>query len=211
MTSPNIVLRHKRSDKEVSIPTSIVLTDDELPYVNNMFPHSKYEPATNTLDELSLQALKEMKITEYKVVFFEAFEPIPNGVLVITPQTTWDHICQELVKNIRTMGFDNPNDITGVALGYMPQYVYCQSKIIDTRPNAPKPYDVFPHWATVHVTMFRRSVGWRPLAVGIQMCVTCGESRRSLKSCSGCHRVYYCSKNCQKCDWNHHKQICKKK
>jgi hypothetical protein len=29
-----------------------------------------------------------------------------------------------------------------------------------------------------------------------------------LKRCSRCHRVYYCSTECQRSDWSQHKVIC---
>merc|ERR1712034_221544 len=43
-------------------------------------------------------------------------------------------------------------------------------------------------------------------------CASCGVSEKSEKhfqKCSRCGFVFYCSKACQRNDWNQHKQICK--
>jgi hypothetical protein len=40
-------------------------------------------------------------------------------------------------------------------------------------------------------------------------CSTCLK-KGILKRCSKCKKVFYCSKECQKKDWNFHKTICKK-
>lgn len=38
-------------------------------------------------------------------------------------------------------------------------------------------------------------------------CEKCGVAAE--KKCSACSKVFYCSKNCQKIDWNFHKVTCK--
>ena len=38
-------------------------------------------------------------------------------------------------------------------------------------------------------------------------CVVCGKSAKAL--CSKCKHVFYCTRECQKKDWNSHKEICK--
>ena len=34
--------------------------------------------------------------------------------------------------------------------------------------------------------------------------------RRVLKDCTGCRKMQYCSKQCQKANWSRHKEVCKK-
>lgn len=47
----------------------------------------------------------------------------------------------------------------------------------------------------------------------VNCCIVCkketAEGGKPLKQCSLCHRVYYCSQNCQKQDWKTHKPVCK--
>lgn len=43
----------------------------------------------------------------------------------------------------------------------------------------------------------------------VALCAECG-SPRSLKACSGCRKIYYCSPACQKMDWKSHKNVCGK-
>jgi len=39
-------------------------------------------------------------------------------------------------------------------------------------------------------------------------CFYCEKTTSNLKRCSRCHRVYYCSTECQRSDWSQHKVIC---
>ena len=39
-------------------------------------------------------------------------------------------------------------------------------------------------------------------------CNTCHISGK-FKKCSGCEKVYYCSKECQRQDWKEHKKTCR--
>ena len=43
-------------------------------------------------------------------------------------------------------------------------------------------------------------------------CAACGvwqlDTDRKLERCSGCMRVYYCGRECQKKDWKEHKKDC---
>lgn len=207
-----LTLRHKKSHQQVNIPTSLTLKDEELPYATTMLPHRKYQLCTYPLDDKSTEALKNFTRPDHKLVFFEAmWDPIPNGVFVITPQATWEDIRQVILTNVRKMDFDNPKDIVDVAFGVTPHYVHAYSKIIDTREGAMTPYEVFPDRATVHVTMFKRASckAWKPLMVGYKMCEKCG-SVGKLKVCSGCRKIHYCSAECQKADWADHKADCKK-
>uniref|UniRef100_A0A6B2LKR4 MYND-type domain-containing protein n=1 Tax=Arcella intermedia TaxID=1963864 RepID=A0A6B2LKR4_9EUKA len=41
------------------------------------------------------------------------------------------------------------------------------------------------------------------------LCQTC-KSSSNLKQCGNCFKVAYCSRECQRIDWVHHKPICKK-
>jgi hypothetical protein len=51
---------------------------------------------------------------------------------------------------------------------------------------------------------------------GGRVCETCcrldlivdEDSKLSMKACSRCHNVHYCSKECQRLDWSNHKLIC---
>lgn len=44
-------------------------------------------------------------------------------------------------------------------------------------------------------------------------CGWCGKKAKevegSLKQCSGCRKILYCGKECQKKDWQEHKVVCK--
>jgi len=42
----------------------------------------------------------------------------------------------------------------------------------------------------------------------IDMCVVCGKASDTLKKCSRCKNISYCSKNCQLNDWTKHKTNC---
>ena len=42
-------------------------------------------------------------------------------------------------------------------------------------------------------------------------CSNCKKSGTGFPKCSGCKRVYYCSRKCQKADWKRHKKVCKTK
>ena len=41
-------------------------------------------------------------------------------------------------------------------------------------------------------------------------CAFCHSKTGTLKRCSGCKRVFYCSKKCQKSHWKEHKPECQK-
>ncbi|KAF8072321.1 hypothetical protein FPV67DRAFT_932411 [Lyophyllum atratum] len=42
-------------------------------------------------------------------------------------------------------------------------------------------------------------------------CIACGSlGNPDLKKCSGCREVMYCSKECQRLDWEAHKRNCRK-
>ena len=43
----------------------------------------------------------------------------------------------------------------------------------------------------------------------IFVCFHCGKSGAKLRSCSQCHRAYYCDRECQRRDWPRHKPACK--
>ena len=42
------------------------------------------------------------------------------------------------------------------------------------------------------------------------ICNGCKIISLKLKICTGCNKVLYCSRECQKKDWKEHKKICKK-
>jgi len=39
-------------------------------------------------------------------------------------------------------------------------------------------------------------------------CIVCGKEDKEMSKCAGCHRIYYCSRECQKSDWKRHKSVC---
>ena len=43
----------------------------------------------------------------------------------------------------------------------------------------------------------------------IELCYNLKCSKEGTKKCSRCHTVYYCSLECQKSHWKHHKLVCK--
>jgi hypothetical protein len=52
------------------------------------------------------------------------------------------------------------------------------------------------------------SVRTPPQAIISTHCSLCGKSDIKLQQCSGCKRVVYCSKVCQRSDWKKHKGSC---
>jgi len=42
------------------------------------------------------------------------------------------------------------------------------------------------------------------------VCLACGKKAENMKRCSGCKVSNYCSRECQKNNWNNHKSICEK-
>ena len=67
-------------------------------------------------------------------------------------------------------------------------------------------------WAARHtlqdtkVTVGESSLHW---AGDPSMCQKCGSREPKPKVCSGCCRVYYCSRECQVVDWKSHKKLCR--
>ncbi|KAA1474075.1 hypothetical protein DENSPDRAFT_312028 [Dentipellis sp. KUC8613] len=58
----------------------------------------------------------------------------------------------------------------------------------------------------------RNPLALGPLARATKQCQNCFKPETEsehLLSCSGCHRIYYCSKECQKLDWPTHRDPCK--
>ena len=41
-------------------------------------------------------------------------------------------------------------------------------------------------------------------------CANCGKEGAKMNACSVCKKVGYCSRDCQKQDWQFHKRVCKK-
>ncbi len=41
-------------------------------------------------------------------------------------------------------------------------------------------------------------------------CHFCGKLQPNIKKCSGCSFALYCNKECQRSDWNSHKNICQR-
>lgn len=45
-------------------------------------------------------------------------------------------------------------------------------------------------------------------AAATRGCGKCGKKSEALMKCSRCHKVAYCSKDCQRLDWKNHKRAC---
>jgi hypothetical protein len=41
-------------------------------------------------------------------------------------------------------------------------------------------------------------------------CATCDATSTNILQCSGCNKVYYCNRTCQRANWKQHKLVCKK-
>lgn len=196
-----IVLQHQKTKKTLSVAIVITMEDDEVPYSRKMIPHNKYEVLQKSVIPLS----------PFKTVYFAVhMEPVENGMCMITNHTTWEELKKALIPNIVAMRHkkDDYGELHDIAFGNKAMYTPGYSNVIDTRIASP--YDMFPDHALVHVTMFRRPEGWRPLMVTYNFCEMCGK-RDGLKLCGGCKDVYYCSGDCQTEDWADHKKKCKSK
>eukprot|EP00956_Cyclotella_meneghiniana_P007595 scaffold10237_cov71-Cyclotella_meneghiniana.AAC.1 len=45
----------------------------------------------------------------------------------------------------------------------------------------------------------------------METCAECGKANTGLKACKACKLVKYCSVDCQRTHWSHHKKPCKKR
>ena len=70
-------------------------------------------------------------------------------------------------------------------------------------PIGPNNFISFPVEGVIGV---RKGINWKKR---VNVCAECSISSEKLKLCSGCKRVAYCSKECQKKNWKNHKHLCK--
>ena len=47
-----------------------------------------------------------------------------------------------------------------------------------------------------------------PLTSSLHTCLNCDKTGESFKFCSHCHKVQYCSVQCQRANWTYHKMDC---
>jgi hypothetical protein len=205
MTTQGYIFRHKKSGITLTVPSKVVLKDEEMPY--DKIPMNKFErvheKSKKVIDSLKHDK-NDLKIVVIKMIIDEYENE--NGI-VIDKDMTWDECKRVLVDYVKKQRVNDPEDITDVALSYRAYYVPNMDKVLDTREG--KPYDVLPDGGYVYVSMFRRSEGWKPLAIAYMVCGRCGMQGK-LKMCSTCKKAFYCSKECQQADWKEHKKMCKK-
>ncbi len=69
-------------------------------------------------------------------------------------------------------------------------------------------------FGSVYVIELEESEGKRSYLIRtvsfLPACNFCNEIRKNLRRCSRCKLVKYCDSKCQKADWIHHKDMCKK-
>jgi len=61
---------------------------------------------------------------------------------------------------------------------------------------------------TAAVMKWLRKRSGQQMPLDGKMCAKCGKTDGSLKICSKCHAVKYCSSECQRADWREHKKTC---
>ena len=77
-------------------------------------------------------------------------------------------------------------------------------------PMPPRPVTKLPNNLASYNPITRCGVQLATPKPGASRCAHCDEVKGNLQLCSGCHKVRYCSKECQKAAWKEHKQNCDK-
>ncbi len=198
------MLVHKKSKKQIDVLNHAELCLSEPPY--DIIHKDKYEVFSEDL------LPKGFKCEEghQACIVYVLMEVIPNGVMSYNTKCTWDELHTTVTNMVRQSEYvKSPETILGVGLSPDPLYRSGRSKIIDPRHGTP--FECLPNWAVLFVSMIQRAEGWKPFAIGMELCDCCGKSGNTevmLKKCSKCKMAKYCSKECQSNDWKHHKAKC---
>ncbi len=197
-------LKNKLNNKTSNVQIKQVIVK-ELPY--RVVDASKFTYASDD------QVPKDVVFNNQKlcIITFATTSIWEEYSIMVTPTLTWDEIHDAVLQIAQSMDFRNPENIKGVCFSCDPVYRVNKASVIDTRQGMP--YETLPHKAIIYVSMFKRSHGWYPLAVGWDICDTCGtmeSSKVKIKKCSVCLQAKYCSRECQTAAWSTHKlQCCK--
>lgn len=203
-------LKHIKSGNSVKVNEVLF---DAAPYAT--ISHRKYELIKQEDRENIQKHIESIGKNHFdgKMIMMSTYAGVIKsvGVMILKEGVTWEEMFQKVKQGLKDENFSDVQDITNVGYSWCPLVRPSISKVVDVTKQTP--YEAFPDYAIVYVTMFQRRTKWRPLAVGLCVCNACGcveAQNKKLKTCCGCREVKYCSKECQAADWKHHKNNCKK-
>ncbi len=135
---------------------------------------------------------------------------IPNGMIQFTRECTWREIHDAITFEVRKTRYGKYGSlIQNVGLSYHPVYRVTRSKVVDPRRGTP--FECLPDRAIIYISMLQRAEGWIPIAIGFDVCHSCGKMENEnivIKKCKNCRKAKYCSKTCQSRDWTLHRIKC---
>ncbi len=200
--------KNKKTKSTINIPTTPLLYQDaEEP--RGTVPHGKFErfPKKDLPQEVQDHITSMTGIPCKTILLHTIMGMIPNGLMIIPSTATWEDLRTIVLNIVHKMELDNPEEISDIAYGPRPCLIPNHSLVVDTTSSSP--CEAFPDFSIVYINMFRRPIGWNPIAVGYRACDGCGSMKEPLKRCGGCKQVYYCSRACQQKAWKDHKTECK--